>query len=114
MPAVSTCIHFELKYCERCGSLWLRPCGDDVIYCPACTRKIAELPLPRQSPNQPSSPPIGPSEPATAGEESAGVNGQWPTAGGAAAIDHRPSSIDAAAADDRQLKTAGSFPEVSA
>ncbi len=47
MPAVSTCIHFELKYCERCGSLWLRPCGADVIYCPACTRKIAELPARR-------------------------------------------------------------------
>ncbi|MGI9100928.1 MAG: hypothetical protein ACR2IF_00660 [Terriglobales bacterium] len=67
MPAVWT--HFELKYCERCGSLWLRPCGADVIYCPACTRKIAELPArdPQPSstviPSEPQQPtPVIPSE----------------------------------------------------
>ena len=35
---------FELKYCERCGGLWLRPGGGGQIYCTACARAIAELP----------------------------------------------------------------------
>jgi len=26
----------ELKYCERCGGLWLRPVGGRQIYCPPC------------------------------------------------------------------------------
>jgi hypothetical protein len=34
----------ELKYCERCGGLWLRPQGDDAVYCAACTEAIKELP----------------------------------------------------------------------
>jgi hypothetical protein len=34
----------ELKYCERCGGLWLRPAGGGQIYCVGCARKIAELP----------------------------------------------------------------------
>jgi len=35
---------FELKYCERCGGLWLRPVGGGQIYCVACARQMAELP----------------------------------------------------------------------
>ena len=35
---------FELKYCERCGGLWLRPAGGAHIYCVACGRAMAELP----------------------------------------------------------------------
>jgi hypothetical protein len=35
---------FELKYCERCGGLWLRPTGGGQIYCVACGRSMAELP----------------------------------------------------------------------
>ena len=35
---------FELKYCERCGGLWLRPVGGEQIYCAACGRAMAELP----------------------------------------------------------------------
>lgn len=37
-------LQFELKYCERCGGLWLRPVGGGQIYCMACGRAIAELP----------------------------------------------------------------------
>jgi Zn-finger nucleic acid-binding protein len=36
----------ELKYCERCGGLWLRPVGGEQIYCTVCARAIAELPPP--------------------------------------------------------------------
>jgi Zn-finger nucleic acid-binding protein len=35
---------FELKYCERCGGLWLRPVGGEQIYCTACWREMAQLP----------------------------------------------------------------------
>jgi hypothetical protein len=34
----------ELKYCERCGALRLRPAGGEEIYCVACARQMAELP----------------------------------------------------------------------
>lgn len=36
----------ELKYCERCGGLWLRPVGGGQIYCATCGREMAELPPP--------------------------------------------------------------------
>jgi len=36
----------ELKYCERCGGLWLRPAGGEQIYCRICSRAMAELPPP--------------------------------------------------------------------
>lgn len=36
----------ELKYCERCGGLWLRPVGGGQIYCTICAQAIAELPPP--------------------------------------------------------------------
>jgi hypothetical protein len=34
----------ELKYCERCGGLWLRPLGDSHVYCSSCSPAMAELP----------------------------------------------------------------------
>jgi len=37
-------LRLELKYCERCGGLWLRPVGGEQIYCVACARGMAELP----------------------------------------------------------------------
>jgi Zn-finger nucleic acid-binding protein len=37
-------ISFELKYCERCGGLWLRPRGGEQIYCVTCARAMNELP----------------------------------------------------------------------
>ena len=39
-------ISLELKYCERCGGLWLRPVGGEQIYCTICSRAMAELPPP--------------------------------------------------------------------
>jgi len=35
---------FELKYCERCGGLWLRPVSGEQVYCVVCARQMAELP----------------------------------------------------------------------
>lgn len=34
----------ELKYCERCGGLWLRPQGGEGVYCPGCCVRLAGLP----------------------------------------------------------------------
>jgi len=34
----------ELKYCERCGGLWLRPTGGGQVYCVACSHAMGELP----------------------------------------------------------------------
>ncbi len=32
----------ELKYCERCGGLWLRPVGGGQVYCVACACAMGE------------------------------------------------------------------------
>ncbi len=37
-------IEVELKYCERCGGLGLRPLGDSGVYCRSCRAHIASLP----------------------------------------------------------------------
>ncbi len=42
----------ELKYCERCGGLWLRPTGGGQIYCVGCAPKIAELPPASREPER--------------------------------------------------------------
>jgi Zn-finger nucleic acid-binding protein len=34
----------ELKYCERCGGLWLRPAGGGQVYCASCAKQMAEMP----------------------------------------------------------------------
>lgn len=34
----------ELKYCERCGGLWLRARGITRIYCAICAEAMSELP----------------------------------------------------------------------
>lgn len=41
-------ILMELKYCERCGGLWLRPQGADVVYCRGCQEHMAAWPLPSE------------------------------------------------------------------
>lgn len=55
------CEQLELKYCERCGGLWLRPKGSEVVFCVSCVPKMAELPAPRvsrrNSPRMPESDP---------------------------------------------------------
>ena len=42
----------ELKYCERCGGLWVRECGAGVVYCDHCQRSMAELPIPKKKPQR--------------------------------------------------------------
>ena len=41
-------VEVELKYCERCGSLWLREQGTRDVYCEACAAKLAEFPSHRR------------------------------------------------------------------
>lgn len=43
-------LSFELKYCECCGGLWLRPAGGGQTYCVGCARQMAELPAPSDRP----------------------------------------------------------------
>lgn len=37
-------IEVELKYCERCGGLWLRRKGVVSVYCASCEPAMAEFP----------------------------------------------------------------------
>ena len=39
----------ELKYCERCGALWLRRSGSDEVYCASCLPKMLDYPALRKS-----------------------------------------------------------------
>jgi uncharacterized Zn finger protein (UPF0148 family) len=43
-------IQVELKYCERCGGLWLRPQGADGVYCAGCRVRLAARPDPGEAP----------------------------------------------------------------
>ena len=42
-------VEVELKYCERCGALWLRLCGSEQAYCTDCIPKMLDLPVIRKS-----------------------------------------------------------------
>ncbi|MDP9050161.1 MAG: hypothetical protein M3O31_05460 [Acidobacteriota bacterium] len=37
-------LQIELKVCESCGALWLRPLSVDGPYCAGCSRKLANFP----------------------------------------------------------------------
>ena len=37
-------VEVELKYCECCGGLWLRPQGGDEVYCRGCRSRMEQLP----------------------------------------------------------------------
>jgi hypothetical protein len=37
-------IQMELKYCERCGGLWMREASNGSPYCPGCAAWMAGLP----------------------------------------------------------------------
>jgi ribosomal protein S27AE len=37
-------IHVDLKYCERCGGLWLRSHHTEGVYCGACSAHFDSLP----------------------------------------------------------------------
>jgi hypothetical protein len=41
-------VRLELKYCERCGGLWMRTQGTEDVYCPSCAVEMLDLP-PRKS-----------------------------------------------------------------
>jgi ribosomal protein L37AE/L43A len=41
-------VRVELKYCEHCGSLWVRERGAGVVYCDNCRPKVADLPIPKK------------------------------------------------------------------
>jgi len=43
-------IQVELKYCERCGGLWLRPYGAVVVYCASCCACLKARPKPGEVP----------------------------------------------------------------
>jgi Zn-finger nucleic acid-binding protein len=45
-------LRVELKYCERCGGLWLRECGTGRVYCASCEREVADLPVPKKKPQR--------------------------------------------------------------
>ena len=36
-------IQLELRYCERCGALWLRPSGSDLVFCATWALVMAGL-----------------------------------------------------------------------
>jgi hypothetical protein len=40
----------ELKYCERCGGLWLRPEGTKGVFCASCHATLAAMPDPDEMP----------------------------------------------------------------
>ena len=43
-------IKVELKYCERCGGLWLRPEEADGVYCNSCRTSLKARPNPGEAP----------------------------------------------------------------
>ena len=43
---VETEVKIELKYCERCGGLWLRRAGDPEPYCAACAPDMHQMVAP--------------------------------------------------------------------
>jgi hypothetical protein len=49
----------ELKYCERCGRLWLRSSLTAEVYCENCLPVVDELPAPRLTRTSPQLP-VGP------------------------------------------------------
>ena len=58
---METEVRVELKYCESCGGLRVRPMGSGLVYCSSCAAQHAEegipllaLPGPRRRPRLPS------------------------------------------------------------
>jgi len=41
-------VRLELKYCERCGGLWIRTRGTEDVYCPTCALEMLDLPIARK------------------------------------------------------------------
>ena len=49
-------IQLELKYCERCGALWLRLRGTQEIYCAPCDLEMLDWHSTRTSTSRPRMP----------------------------------------------------------
>ncbi len=47
---METEVKIELKYCERCGGLWLRRVGNTEIYCVTCAPEMSVVARPRRVP----------------------------------------------------------------
>jgi hypothetical protein len=51
-PEDSKIVQLELKYCERCGGLWVRRMGCEEIYCASCAIEVMDLaPANRRKPS---------------------------------------------------------------
>ncbi len=46
-------VQLELKYCERCGGLWLRLRGSGQVYCAGCAEQEKGLPVRRRKTKRP-------------------------------------------------------------
>jgi Transcription factor zinc-finger len=46
-------LELELKYCERCGGLWLRVRGLEDVYCSSCSAAMSEVAVGRRSRRSP-------------------------------------------------------------
>ena len=52
-PEEGEALQLELKYCERCGGLWLRLKGTQEIYCSSCAVALSEVAISRKSKRPP-------------------------------------------------------------
>lgn len=46
-------IALELKYCERCGGLWMRRQGSEEVYCASCVLQMLEISFPQRQRTKP-------------------------------------------------------------
>ncbi|HEX4425401.1 MAG TPA: hypothetical protein VH079_08365 [Terriglobales bacterium] len=53
MDVEQAVVLLELKYCERCGGLWVRPLRSEEIYCASCALEMAEVAMPRKRKSTP-------------------------------------------------------------
>lgn len=53
MESESEIIQLELKYCERCGGLWLRRKGHVEVFCAACQASMPERAVMKRPPTRP-------------------------------------------------------------
>ena len=52
-PEEGEILQLELKYCERCGGLWLRVKGTHEIYCSSCAATVSDVAISRKSKRAP-------------------------------------------------------------
>ncbi|MDP9159940.1 MAG: hypothetical protein M3O09_06885 [Acidobacteriota bacterium] len=41
-------VQLELKYCERCGGLWIRALNSPIVYCAPCAIEMTQVAVPRR------------------------------------------------------------------